>query len=171
MELREFYCELCAIFIDIEPKLKKSILVYSFLIVSVARAKLIYLYGLLKYYLKMLMSIDPEKIIGKKISRDSFVVTPLASTLYAIGIGFSSDNLNLEDLKFTYEKHKDFAMFPTIIGSSDIGLIFDQFNAIGISPPHRSKLLHAEQIIEINKPIPIGVKIGNSLEFVDVADK
>ena len=117
------------------------------------------------------MSIEPERIIGTKLSSDNFEVSSHAWILYAIGIGFSSDNLDLRDLKFTYEKHKEFSTFPTFIGSHDVGSLYSQFNLPGLPLPYISNFLIGEQTVEIYKQIPVGSTIGSSIEFIDVADK
>ena len=61
----------------------------------------------------------PSKVIPEKCKNhggeDSEIeCSPNKAILYALGIGASRDPLNQEDLSFTYEKHDDFQVMPTL---------------------------------------------------------
>ena len=62
-----------------------------------------------------------DKCIGFPISPTSSEIRPRDAILYALGmykiyskgITYSQDPLNKDDLKFTFELHPDFQVFPT----------------------------------------------------------
>ena len=59
--------------------------------------------------------VIPEKCYKYKFPGKGKVLTKLRAIMFSLSIGFSKDPVKLNDLKFTYEKHKQFEIFPTII--------------------------------------------------------
>lgn len=115
--------------------------------------------------------IDPAKAVQHKLPIDSYKFTSDKCIIYALGIGFSKDQLHLPDLRFTYEKYDNFTPFLTMIGSPDIQKFGIFKDVPGLPIPHRSKLLHAEQYIEIHKPIKVDTEVLRTFEISDVFDK
>ena len=75
--------------------------------------KIFYLY--VNYFYKFLyhMSLDPQKAIGFETEEVKVLFNERDSILYSLGIGYSQDPLNAEELPLTYELHEDFRVFPT----------------------------------------------------------
>ena len=59
------------------------------------------------------MSLDPQKVIGFETEEVKVLFNERDSILYSLGIGYSKDPLNAEELALTYELHDDFKVFPT----------------------------------------------------------
>lgn len=74
-------------------------------------------------------------------------------------------------MKYTYEGHPDFSVFPSMIGAYDIGRFRDVEHIPGIPLPHRSKLLHGESATQFHKPIKVGDTFKSNMKVVDVIDK
>ena len=69
-----------------------------------------------------------------------FTLTPHSSILYSLGIGFTSTP---EHLPFTYEKHQNFSVFPSMsaaIGMRDIEGLFRSLDGYD-----SRKILHGEE--------------------------
>lgn len=61
----------------------------------------------------MATKLNPNEVIGHLVEPTKTVCTDRDAILYALGIGFSTDPLNEDDLQYTYERHDDFKVFPT----------------------------------------------------------
>ena len=61
----------------------------------------------------MTEKIIPEKVLAFEAEPSISVCTERDAILYALGIGYSQDGQNQEDLAYTYELHEDFKVFPT----------------------------------------------------------
>lgn len=59
------------------------------------------------------MSIEVNKAIGFETEEVKALCTDRDAILYSLGIGYSSDPMNAEELSYTYELHEDFKVFPT----------------------------------------------------------
>jgi 3-hydroxyacyl-CoA dehydrogenase/3a,7a,12a-trihydroxy-5b-cholest-24-enoyl-CoA hydratase/multifunctional beta-oxidation protein/peroxisomal enoyl-CoA hydratase 2 len=59
------------------------------------------------------MSIDPTKTLGFETEEVKALCTDRDAILYSLGIGYSQDPMNAEELAYTYELHDDFKVFPT----------------------------------------------------------
>ena len=57
--------------------------------------------------------VIPEKCIGYEMKPNKSLITSRDAILYALGIGYSIDPLNENDLKYTYELNEDFKICPT----------------------------------------------------------
>ena len=99
-------------------------------------------------------TFEPAKLIGKVYNTFEVILTPKDSIYYSFSIGCNEkDPLNKEHFKFTYENDEAFQTFPTMasaLGVQDFGDFsrhpdFPEFNL--------DKLLHAEQSLEILKPL------------------
>ena len=117
------------------------------------------------------MTIDPSKTLGKVICDKEFHYTNELCMLYALGIGFSRDPLNEEDLKFTYELDDDFTTFSTISVLSALTFTPRLRNLPGFPEFNYMMLLHGEQITEVMKPIEPDSYVRCVSTVVDIADK
>ncbi len=57
--------------------------------------------------------VIPEKCINFPMQPTTSKVTARDAIIYAIGIVYSADPMNLEDLKYTYELNEEFKICPT----------------------------------------------------------
>jgi 3-hydroxyacyl-CoA dehydrogenase/3a,7a,12a-trihydroxy-5b-cholest-24-enoyl-CoA hydratase/multifunctional beta-oxidation protein/peroxisomal enoyl-CoA hydratase 2 len=57
--------------------------------------------------------IEPEKVLAFKPEPSTSECLDRDAILYALGIGYSHDPLNNEELQYTYELHDEFKVFPT----------------------------------------------------------
>uniref|UniRef100_A0A146L102 Peroxisomal multifunctional enzyme type 2 n=1 Tax=Lygus hesperus TaxID=30085 RepID=A0A146L102_LYGHE len=103
---------------------------------------------------------------------DSFEFTNKDCILYALGIGITVQNPT--NLRYLYENHTDFSMFPTqaiipgqmaamsspLITSAIPGKTFDL-----------SQVLHGEQYLEVYEPLPTSGTLRNVCKIIDILDK
>ena len=78
---------------------------------------------------KKIMSLDPQKAIGFETDDVKVLFTERDAILYSLGIGYSKDPLNAEELALTYELHDDFKVFPTFATCAhrtDIFKVYDK---------------------------------------------
>lgn len=61
----------------------------------------------------MSAKVDPEQVLAFKADEAQSFCTERDAIIYALGVGFSTDPLNNEELAYTYELHDDFKVFPT----------------------------------------------------------
>jgi hypothetical protein len=96
--------------------------------------------------------------------------TPQDFILYALSIGFGSDPLNKEHLRFTYENDENFGAFPTI--PVVIGHKFkrrgEMFKVSPIDKINPMMVLHGEVNIEMLKPIPTDTELRVTEKIIDV---
>ena len=117
-------------------------------------------------------SIVLDKVIGYKLEKEEVFISNQDSILYSLGIGFSEDPLNKEDLNFTYEMAEDFQSFPTIMGAHALKLNTKIIlNHPFIPNFNMMSLLHGEQWTEIINPIIPDSKVYIDAELVDFEDK
>ncbi|XKL65424.1 hypothetical protein PGB90_008844 [Kerria lacca] len=92
--------------------------------------------------------------------------------LYALGIG-SSVSIN-SDLKYLYESHENFSVFPTFgIIPAVISVMSNSAitNAIPNKTFDLSQVLHGEQYLEVLTSLPTEGKLKTECNVVDVLDK
>jgi len=116
--------------------------------------------------------IDPQKTIGFKIPIEKIELTYVDVCLYALAIGFSTDPYDDRDLRYTYERHEEFQIFPTL---APLFRKFDPFmifsSCPGIPEFHPMSLLHGEQSTEVIKQLKLEAEYINESEIIDVQDK
>lgn len=100
-------------------------------------------------------TIDPEKLIGSKWPVSNTKLTIDKALIYAVGVGASSNPLDEDDLKFTYEGDEDFKPLPTVAtvlhGAADIYMPLVDSPEVPVFDP--TGMLHAENILYCYKPI------------------
>jgi len=113
-----------------------------------------------------------EDAIGFELPKFTYNYTNKDVILYALGIGASKDPLSKEDdgLQYTYESHKNFAVFPTFGVVVPAPLLTEAVNIPGpkFNP---MMMLHGEQYLEIFKTIPTDGVLHNYGKVVEVLDK
>lgn len=110
------------------------------------------------------MAIDYQKVMALKQSGIAFNYGDRETMLYALGIGFGSDPMNLDELPFVYENGlKAMPTLATVVawGSGNVG-------ASGIN---YAMVVHGEQRLKMHKPMPSSASITSDSHFVEVLDK
>ena len=115
-----------------------------------------------------------EKVIGYSAGSEITEFTFTQCIIYAFGIGFSRDPMNLDHLFYTNE-HKDdeFKVFPTnvtcIVNGSKV--LTSMLECPGIPEFNPMDVLHGEQECHFQKPLKVGQKYHSETILSDVADK
>lgn len=107
-----------------------------------------------------------------KVVKDKFSYTPRDLIIYALGVGATTKNL--DDLRFVYENHEEFAALPSfyMIPGQMVGMFSGLVdNAIPGKTVDPTQLLHGEQFVEIFKPIQTSGTLTNECQIADVLDK
>lgn len=92
--------------------------------------------------------------------------------LYALGVGATVQNPS--DLRYLYENHENFSLFPTYYviygaaGCMTSSILNDAIPQIQINPTNS---LHGEQYLEVFKKLPTEAKVKTVYKVVDVVDK
>jgi hypothetical protein len=103
----------------------------------------------------------PSQAVGHKWAPYEREITSEGSILYALGIGFSSDPLNEEHFRYTYEFADEFGPFPTmavVLGHYAKEGLFEKLEIPGIPKFNPMKLLHGEEALFFEKPLEMGKK-------------
>lgn len=121
----------------------------------------------------------PEKVIPELCR--NFVLSSIKKTytkkdviLYALGLGVSSDPLDTDDLKFTYENADDFAALPSYaVVIPPFEDVFDGLLACpGMPEFNPMMLLHGEEKISLNvAQMPVEATVECASRISDVLDK
>jgi acyl dehydratase len=112
------------------------------------------------------MSLDYQKILNWPFDDVVQTYTKKDCMLYALGIGIGFNPLDTDELKFVYEKTLE--TFPTI------SLVLGYPGPWMANPEtgiNLVKVLHAEQELEIVKPLPVEGTIRSKIKVVEVIDK
>lgn len=114
-----------------------------------------------------------DKVIGYKTELIDYVSTSKDSILYALGIGFSEEQLNKSHFKFTYEFSDNFTAFPSqccVIALKDL---FDVLQKCpGLPEINPMGVLHGEEFVEFIAPLPTNnTPLVYQSELVDLEDK
>merc|ERR1711935_578572 len=118
--------------------------------------------------------VVPDQVIGFKTAPQKTKFNYINCQVYALGIGFSRDPMNVEDHYYTSElKDDEFKVFPTnsttiCDGSQIFNLIMD---CPGMPEFNPMALLHGEQECFFYKPLKVGQDYITEVELTDVADK
>ena len=90
--------------------------------------------------------------------------------LYAISLQMTTD----DSLKYLYENHPDFSVFPSFGVIPAQASLFNSLTelelpqGVNIDP---TRLLHGEHYLELFKPLPTSAKLARKFKLVDVLDK
>ncbi|CAD8047968.1 unnamed protein product [Paramecium primaurelia] len=118
------------------------------------------------------MSIEVNKAIGFETEEVKALCTDRDAILYSLGIGYSSDPMNAEELTYTYELHEDFKVFPTYTTCLHRTDIFKALTSCpGIPNFNPMMLLHGEQRIQVLRPLKAGVEYVTKGKIANISDK
>ena len=98
------------------------------------------------------MPIIYDEIMQLKSTGDEFRYTDRETMLYALGIGFGRDPMNLAELKFVYENDlQTVPSFATVLGWGQATLARSGINYLMV--------VHGEQRLTLHKPLPAQAEI------------
>ncbi len=117
--------------------------------------------------------IIKDKVVGFKSEMTEYTSTAKDSILYALGIGFSEQQLNKSHFKFTYEFDDNFTAFPS---QSCVISLKDAIDFIGSCPglPELNPMmvLHGEEFVDYVSPLPSNnTVLQYEYEIADIEDK
>jgi len=93
-----------------------------------------------------------DEIMQLKSTGDEFRYTDRETMLYALGIGFGRDPMNLAELKFVYENDlQTVPSFATVLGWGQATLARSGINYLMV--------VHGEQRLTLHKPLPAQAEI------------
>jgi len=93
-----------------------------------------------------------DEIMQLKSTGDEFRYTDRETMLYALGVGFGRDPLNLAELKFVYENDlQTVPSFATVLGWGQATLARSGINYLMV--------VHGEQRLTLHKPLPAQAEI------------
>lgn len=102
------------------------------------------------------MSVDVEKLLAHEFPPFTFTYTERDVSLYALGIGAPADPLDQSELKFVYElSGEGFAVLPGFAalfpGAMIQTLLTGDLPGLTFNP---MMLVHGEQVVELDGPLP-----------------
>ena len=114
-----------------------------------------------------------NRAIGLELGSTRYRYSERDAALYALGIGASSDPLDLGELKFVYENCRDgFQVIPTfavLFAKSLFELFFSgEIAGIQFEP---MMLVHGEQQLEICQPLPPAARVTSTIKVAEILDK
>ena len=104
------------------------------------------------------LPIDPARLLARRFAPLEHVFTARDTILYALGIGIGFDPIDARALRFVYEgcDGTDLRAFPTMANIVGYPGFWAREADTGIT---WQRLVHAEQEIEIHKPLPSGGRV------------
>ena len=112
------------------------------------------------------MALNYDKVINWQVPEVEQQITKRDTMLYALGVGLGADPCDENELKFVYEQN--LLALPTmaiILGYPGPWLSHPDIRAT------RSHIVHGEQGLTINRPLPVEGTIVGSTEVANVIDK
>ena len=111
------------------------------------------------------MALDYEKLIATSIPDIEHSYGDTEAMLYAQSIGFGRDPLDPKELNYVYEQNQPLQTVPTLASA----IVPDMF------PPDLgwdySQVLHAEQRLQLHRPLPATADLLLNKRVVDVFDR
>ncbi len=111
------------------------------------------------------MPLNYDELMSKSIYDIPFTYTDSETILYALGIGMGADPLNEKELPYVYEQGGLLQTVPTL----STVLVPDMF------PPDLgwdySQVLHAEQRMQLYRPLPPAADLLIDKRVVDAFDR
>ena len=111
------------------------------------------------------MTATLAKLMAIRVEGAAFAYEDRESMLYAIGVGMGRDPLDEAELSYVYEGPRTLRTVPTM------ATVLTQFSALRTSGIDYAKVLHAEQRLEIHRPLPPAAKLVGDYKVSGVIDK
>lgn len=114
----------------------------------------------------MTVAFDPQALLARRFDEVVNSYTRRDAMLYALGLGLGANPLDPAELRFTYEKGLE--TFPTmavVLGHPGPWMT-DPATGIDFG-----KVLHAEQHLEIHRPLPVECTTVSTNRVYEVIDK
>ncbi len=112
------------------------------------------------------MAIDLDRLMNWPVPEGRQTLTPKDCILYALGVGLGSDPTDERQLRFLFEK--DLRALPTMAAVLAYPGFWQQDPDLGLD---WVRLLHAEQAIEIHRPLPTAGTLVGRTRVTGVVDK
>jgi N-terminal half of MaoC dehydratase len=111
--------------------------------------------------------LNYQRLMGFRLEPETFLLTPQATMLYALGVGFGYDPKYEGQLRFVQERRLQAApTMAVIIGAARSWIHRDL--GFGVT---RTGMLHGEQSIELHRPLPSEGSITAETHVTEVVDK
>lgn len=112
------------------------------------------------------MAIDYDKLINLQIPDREQSYTQRDTILYALGLGLGLDQTNESELRFVFEK--DLRALPTMAVVVAHPGFWPRDMDTGID---WMRIVHGEQAVELNRPMPVAATVVSESRILDVIDK
>lgn len=112
------------------------------------------------------MPVDPDRLLNWPVPEGRQQLTPKDTMLYALGIGLGGDPLDACQLRYVYEQ--DLQPLPTMAAVLAYPGFWQKDPALGLD---WVRLLHAEQSIEIHRPLPVEGELLGRTRVTGLIDK
>ncbi|XP_039022130.1 enoyl-CoA hydratase 2, peroxisomal-like [Hibiscus syriacus] len=116
---------------------------------------------------------NPDLVLAHKFSEGTFTYTERDVAVYALGVGACGrDAVDTDELKYVYHENGQqfIKVLPTFSTLFFIGVL-PQITSIPGLQFNVRLLLHGQQYIEINKPLPANASIHNKVTVAGLHDK
>lgn len=112
------------------------------------------------------MAVDPEHLMNWPVPEGRQSLTVRDTMLYALGIGLGADPTDEGQLRFVYEKNLQ--PLPTMAAVLAYPGFWQKDPGTGLD---WVRLLHAEQSIEIHRPLPVAGELVGRTRITGLVDK
>lgn len=112
------------------------------------------------------MAIDLDRLMSWPVPEGRQTLTPKDCILYALGVGLGADPTDERQLRFVYEK--ELRPLPTMAAVLAYPGFWQRDPALGLD---WVRLLHAEQAVEIHRPLPTEGALVGRTRVTNVVDK
>ncbi len=110
------------------------------------------------------MPIVYDKLVGQGIENVPYSYGDRETMLYALGLGMSRDQLDLNELRYTFEK--DLKTVPTMAA-----LFGGRSNAMADAGINFTLVVHGEQRITLHQPLPYEADLLVDSKIIEALDK
>ncbi|CEM02879.1 unnamed protein product [Vitrella brassicaformis CCMP3155] len=117
--------------------------------------------------------VQPSKCCGFQLGSEVRSYSKRDVILYALGLGLSQDQLDANDLQYTYENSDGFAPLPSFAVVLPRGeVVFESLSKCpGMPDFNPMMLLHGEQKVELFKPLQTDDTLTHTASLKEVWDK
>lgn len=114
------------------------------------------------------MAIDYEYLKNRTFPEQEQSYTSRDTILYALGIGVGADPLDNDQVRFTFEEHKEFTPLPTmpVVMAGPGFWVRDPETGV-----NWQQVLHGEQRLTIHNPMPVAGTVIGKTYIKEIIDK